>query len=455
MNQLHKLSFTALVCMFGIQNLSSAVIPKEISDLIPREVNLDDPKYAYSKKELEELLTQCGPGIVEGAKAANGNLLQNRCSFNIKLDDVFFEDIKNKTGLLPEENWAYQDNVSFVTPSRADVPESFDLRDLMKNGEPVIRKQQCGDCWAWSTHHGLEIARAVHDGQVFDHSIQTVLSCSKAGSCSGGYMSAVGFLTHGLPLESEFPYAASNKACKFNNGQITDGWDGKVMEAPYVGSSFEYSRGRKLADGSYRPDGSKVSQMIAAMYQWQAPLVVTVSAYDASGNGVVNNCSAINSGGNHMVAVVGWDSDNGARNAHVWNSWGTSHGQNGVSRLKWECGSGKLNRGLGVSARVLHYKAPCTPPNAGQIGLHEIKKGGSVQIGAEQPSGTSCQWTPSEGLDNPTACVTNAHPDRSTEYHLNATSDCGNSSSMTLVDVWGRDGERSNLVMTPFGLARR
>src|SRR5262249_55520856 len=147
----------------------------------------------------------------------------------------------------------------------------------------------CGDCWAWSTHHGLEIARAVHDQLVTDLSIQTVLSCSKAGSCGGGYMKAVDFLQHGLPYEEDFPYAGSDKRCKFSSDEIAEGWEAKVGGTPYVGSSRDFSLARRQADGSYR-EGNKVKKMMEAMYEWKAPLVVTVSAYSISGDGVYDSC---------------------------------------------------------------------------------------------------------------------------------------------------------------------
>lgn len=429
-------------------------LPNEVLLRIPRKYDIDARANRRAKKELQELVKACGPGIVEGAVSSNGRALENRCSYRVKLDDLFFKSEEEKTGLLQDDDWAYAPETTFFEPTvKGPVPDSFDIRDLMKNGQPDLRTQKCGDCWAWATHHGLELARAVHDQKVFDHSVQTVLSCSKQGSCSGGYMSAVDFLKHGLPLESEFPYKnGSTGTCKYNSSTINTGWDGKVASTPYVGSSLTYSRFNRKSDGTYR-EGTKVQSMMDAIYQWKSPLVVTVSAYSISGNGVVDSCSAINSGGNHMVTVVGWETWNNKRVAHVWNSWGKSHGSNGVSRIVWECGNGKLNRGLGVAAKIVQYKAPCTPPNAEQIHLHEIVAGDSVKIGVEQAAGTQCSWSPTDGLSDPNSCVTTAKPGVSTEYHLTAKNDCGTSSSQTLVYLWGgaRTASGKRVLMTPFG----
>lgn len=439
------LQFIAAFFVFSVGLQAKTGLHPEVLSQIPSHVDLQSPQFRHAKQELEELIESCGAGVVEGVKA------RNHCHFSVKLDELFFQPPSTKTGLIVEKDWAYQPDVTWFEPHALGVPDNFDLKDLMKNGQPEIRKQRCGDCWAWSTHHGLEIARAVHDQKVLDHSIQTVLSCSRAGSCNGGQMKAVDFLAHGLPLELDFPYAASDKPCKYSSSDISTGWDAKVQATPYIGSSRFYSRAFRRSDGTYPvADGKKVQNMMEAMYQWKSPLVVTVSAYSISGAGVYDSCSAINSGGNHMVAISGWEMWNGKRVAYVWNSWGPEHGDKGVSKIVWECGAGKLNRGLGVSAKIVQYKPPCIPPDAKQIHLHQIFLGKSVEIGAVQEPDTKCSWVPTEGLANPNSCVTRASPTQNIEYHLTAENACGKSSSMTLVQVWSREG-LGRVVHTPFG----
>lgn len=418
-------------------------LPKSVLDVLPNDIDLNNSLYSDAVEELSDTIKNCGSGVVEGVAESNS------CSFKIHADKEFFENHAHRTGFQYTKDWANREGVTFYEPTGAEVPDNFDLRDLMKNGVPEIKRQYCGDCWAWATHHGLEITRAVHDSKVYDHSIQTVLSCSKKGTCGGGYMSAVDFLKYGLPLEPEFPYAGSDKSCKYNNADIQMGWNGKVQGTPYVGSSLDHS----LALGNSR-EGSKVKAMMQAMYKWKSPLVVTVASYSMSGGGVYDSCSALNSGGNHMVAIVGWEMWNGKRVAHVWNSHGQGHGQNGVSRIVWECGEGRLNRGLGYSAKIVQYKAPCVAPDASQTYFHEVMKGSFVKVGAEQSEGTKCSWTPREGLTDPDSCVTQASPSMTTEYHLTATNDCGTSSSMAMVHVWGYD-KSGNKVKTPYGITRR
>jgi len=436
--------------VFALSLSATASIPLEVLKAIPGRIDLESPQYQTAKLELEGLVNDCGPGVVRGVSEVRGKPSENRCSFQVELDSLFFEGLETKTGLLQDRDWAYQDGIEWYLPKNIEVPDSYDLRDFMSNGIPEIKKQQCGDCWAWSTHHGLEIARAVHDNRVVDHSIQTVLSCSRAGSCNGGYMRAVDFLLHGLPDESDFPYAGYDKNCKYSSSQISSGWEPKVIATPYVGDSKRYSLAKRTKQGGYR-EGTKVKEMMAAMTDAKGPLVVTVAGFSISGNGIYNSCSSINSGGNHMVAIVGWDSENGKKNAHVWNSWGKSHGENGVSRIQWECGDGKLNRGLGVSAKIVQYKPLCTPPSAAQKYLHEIKPGDSVQMGVEPKPGVSCQWVPQEGLSDPHSCNPTAQPNQSTEYHLSVTNQCGTASSMTLVQLLSNEKGGKRKVLTPHG----
>lgn len=435
-----KRIFLSVLLLFGC----TKSLPPEVVKAVPPQYDINDPMFSDAKEMLEAEVAQCGSGVVKGVTG------ENRCSYQIVIDSLFLRHPSTKTGFRYNPEWAYQDDVQFMLPPKRDsIPASFDLRDYMKNGQPLIKQQNCGDCWAWATHHGLEINRAVHDQLVVDASVQTVLSCSHEGSCGGGDMGAVDFLLHGLPFESAFPYTGRDTRCKFSAAEISAGWAPKMIATPYIGSSLDYSRALKGPDSlfSARPT---VLQMQTAMLQWRSPLVVTVEAYSISGSGIYNSCSAINSGGNHMVTIVGWDNDGGHVNAHVWNSWGQSHGDHGVSRIKWECGAGKLNRGLGVSAKIVEYKPACEPP-VPYIGKakHTVILGSAVKIGKIQKDQV-CHWEPAAGLSDPNSCETYASPEITTEYHLAATNSCGTASAMTLVEVWGPKGP-GRTIITPSG----
>lgn len=433
---------------------------KIIEEIIPRELEIE--KYPAALEYLTEEVEACGGGVVLGAKDASGAALENRCEHTIQVDAEFLRNHQFRTGLIHDPKWAQQEGVTFYEPKEMALPDAFDIRDSMKNGLPELRKQAWNDCWAWATHHGVELTRAIHDGKVFDHAVQSVISCSGSGTAaSGGYMSAVGWpVGRGLPLESDYPYSGKDSKCKYSKDELAKGWEGKIQNAPYIGSSLSHSLYFK---GSY--EGTKVQTMMNAIHQWKSPLVVTVAAYSQSSNSApTTSISQTNHPGNHMVAITGWGMHNGKRIANVWNSWGSSHGNGGVtpggvktpgvSSIVWEGGPGKLNRGLGVSARILQYKAPCTPPEAliGKVPGF-ITLGSSVKLGKPQGEGVKCKWLPETGLSDPNSCETIATPEMSTEYHLEASNDCGKSSAMALVTVLGPMREKlSNRILTPHGV---
>ena len=148
-------------------------VPKSIVDKIPNGYNINDPVFAESKQRLLELVAECGEGVVDGVDAPN------KCTYTIRMDSLFFTHMNLRTGFNHNTSWPYLHNEVFYTPKMDTVvPDKFDVKDLMTNIPPIL-KQECGDCVAWSTTHAIEIARAVHDKKVFDHSKQTVNSCEK------------------------------------------------------------------------------------------------------------------------------------------------------------------------------------------------------------------------------------------------------------------------------------
>lgn len=430
----------------------------DVPPVIQSKSKTDLSRFPWVVEELQSEMEMCGEGVILGEDGLSKG--ENRCSYQVKVDDLLLMHPSQKTGLIHEPGWQFKEGVTFYVPNEeVKIPDNFNLVDKMTGGRPAIKQQQCGDCWAWATHHGLEISRAVHDKKAVDYSSQHVLSCSQKGSCGGGYMSAVDFLSHGLPFEEQFPYLGGKTGrCKWSSDEINAGWPPKPIGTPWIGDSKSHSRGAHLmsAEEKKRADGAKVTNMMRAMVQNDAPLVVTVAAFSISGSGVYNSCSQINSGGNHMVDISGFEMKDGVRVAHVYNSWGTSFGDGGIGKIKWECGDGRLNRGLGVEAKVVQYKSPCTPAVA-FVGKpeHLIIQGTAAKLGRKLPpeliGKVKCSWLPVDGLSHPNECETYAEPMKSTEYHLTATNDCGSSSAMTLVRVLSEGGKRDNVIVTPYG----
>jgi len=375
-----------------------------------------------------------------------------------------------ETGLIHDDSVFYETSPSghspywVAAPINAPVPENFDLRGKGTPFPSPGDQSNCGSCWAYSTGQAMDIWWAINKKELLDHSKQYLLSCSGNGSCAGGYMSVVTWLVKsGLPLEASFPYVAKDIKCKFSKEEIAKGFGNQLLEAPYIGESFEKSRYWKLSGGTFEPR-DKMSQIQQAMIQLNSPAVVTVAAYGANSDQVISGCSALNSGGNHMVNVIGWDNEGGGPNAHVYNSWGKGHGKDGISRIKWNC-DGKLNRGLGVSARVLRgeSKPPCDPPANPDLKPEQIIfMGSKAEIGKDIPN-VKCVWSPTYGLKDPNSCKTDAMPEKSTEYHLEVSNECGKVTAMTFVRVFapvlvgGGDVkyQETGSIVTPFGETKR
>lgn len=433
----------------GQETYVEKVVKEKVTDY-----NLSDfPEY---KKFLEEEVALCGKGVIDPAKRE-----PNTCSHRVEITAEAMTGFK--LGLLHDKD-DETDGKQWIMPSAADIaatPESWDIRDLNPAVSQVkINRQTCGSCWAESSQKLLDLQVAVNDGKVIDSSVQYLVStCVPTGDCGGGYMTTPDHIIKnkfgggGLPFWVDDPYLGTNSSCKWSKEQMAKGWEYKLKSAPWVGSSLMYSKGAKKDTR-----GNTAEMIKALMYKYRSGALVTVSAYDVSGNGIVSSCSF--GGTNHMVVIPGWGKENGVEYASVWNSWGKGHGLNGISRIKWECGGpGKLNRRLGEEARVYVYEPQCkNQPDAYTGASKEFTKTGEgvgVVIGRKASNGQKCSWLPKEGLSDPESCETFASPDISTEYHLKTSTECGEASAMVYVKVFGPKRENSGKLNTPFGIIKQ
>ncbi len=213
--------------------------------------------------------------------------------------------------------------------TRDDLPASFDWRDY--GGCTGVRNQGgCGSCWAFGAIAAVESDLLIEAGWNRDLSEQWLVSCTDAGSCSGGWHgTAFKYLTKnsvnddpcgdsGAVLETDFRYVAYDKACScpYEHPYAIDNW-------AYVGWSGGVP---------------SVSQMKQAIYD-HGPVAVAVavdSSFQAYNGGVFNSCGATSI--NHCVALVGWDDSMGSNG--VWilrNSWGRFWGSGGYMYIEYGC----------------------------------------------------------------------------------------------------------------------
>lgn len=199
----------------------------------------------------------------------------------------------------------------------------YDLRNL---GVVTAPKNQlrCGSCWAFCATACMETAQLIRNDlrrSEVDLSEQYVLSCSGAGSCSGGLPHNV--FKHfddngrGAPEESSLGYSANDLACPSSPRYSTM----KVENWGWVGAT---------------PRNATVSEMKNAIATYGAveSYIWVNTAFGLYTNGVINDDSRTGWGGWHCVQVIGWDDNLDAY--LIKNSWGEGWGMNGYAWVKYD-----------------------------------------------------------------------------------------------------------------------
>jgi len=83
---------------------------------------------------------------------------------------------------------------------------------------PMLRTQQCGACWAFSSTGSIEGINFITNGKLISLSEQQLVDCSHAEGnlgCHGGLMDDAFEYAAEYPLESEadYPYLAKGGSC--------------------------------------------------------------------------------------------------------------------------------------------------------------------------------------------------------------------------------------------------
>lgn len=224
------------------------------------------------------------------------------------------EELKDITGLKLPEDWDKQ--ADFVSSPIVDetLPSKWDWRDRVAQAPEIVSQGNCGSCWAFGTAACMKWAIAILFGNAVPLSEQEILSCSKSGTCGGGYF-AHGYQNGGASLAEEFPYVARDVKCKTGLSRQY-----KISRWGYIGE-----RGRK-------PSVDEIKRNI--MEHGAVGVTVTANgAMQAYKSGVFNGCS--NGGTNHIVHIIGWDNDLGTWT--MGNSWGKNWGEQGYMKIKFGC----------------------------------------------------------------------------------------------------------------------
>jgi hypothetical protein len=214
---------------------------------------------------------------------------------------------------LPETQGADEGDLA-----AAALPGTLDWRSHGGNWVTGVRDQEsCGSCWAFATVGVLESLLKIvkHVPGEVDLSEQTVLSCSGAGDCDGGYMGqASEFLRKtGAPREDCFPYSAKDESCR-----PCGGWMSKTVR---ITSFREYGN----------PSAATLENALQA-----APIAAYMEVYSDFYNyrsGVYERTASSRYEGGHGIVIVGYN--DAERYWICKNSWGPTWGDNGFFRIRW------------------------------------------------------------------------------------------------------------------------
>jgi cathepsin L len=195
--------------------------------------------------------------------------------------------------------------------------------DWRKVGKVTHVRDQggCGSCWAFAAIGAYESSYYIRNNSAADASEQSILNCSGAGACGGGwYTGALQYLINtGAGTEVAYPYTAHDAACQ-----------------TAATGAF-----RAVVRGAVHPEVAipSVAQIKEALCQY-GPLAIGVlatPAFQAYASGVFNQGSfpliVTGSDGrqyynvNHCVTLIGWDDSKQAW--LIKNSWGTGWGETG------------------------------------------------------------------------------------------------------------------------------
>jgi C1A family cysteine protease len=234
------------------------------------------------------------------------------------------------------------------------APTTLDWRNVggITYVSPIKNQGSCGSCWAFAVTAGLESQAMIGtSGTQVDLSEQILVSCSGAGSCSGGYTaSASNYIRdYGLPVESCFAYTATNNACSnacadWQTGQATlysvKGW--------HTATTLTYPErveGIKNALYTYGP-------VIASFYVYNDFYSYRSGVYSYTTGSYV---------GAHAVLIVGYDDTLQA--FIVKNSWGTGWGEAGYFMIAYSEVGGTSRFGYSVIAYDGYGDNPSPTPD--------------------------------------------------------------------------------------------
>lgn len=203
---------------------------------------------------------------------------------------------------------------------------SFNWRDAGYM-TPVRNQLGCGSCWAFTAAAAFEGNFYIMNKESSDTSEQSMLECTGAGSCNGGWYAGVfDYMRNvSIPTESDNPYKAKQGVCKV------------ASSTPYMTVSSGY-----VITQSRLPSTAEIKNALCKYGPLASTLKVT-PLFQAYAGGVYNEKASLKgpSDVNHGIVIAGWDDSKGAY--LIKNSWSKDWGEDGYAWVGYK----SINVGYG------------------------------------------------------------------------------------------------------------
>ena len=253
------------------------------------------------------------------------------------------------------EDWKYLVGLNFEPVNAPPIeleaaetlPPALDWRAANGNYVTAARDQKkCGSCWAFSMTGALESYSLLkkHTPDVdLDLSEQVMVSCSGAGSCNGGRLTA-GFLQKtGLPVEAAYPYTGTDGTC----AAAAAGWQDSAYKIGAWGSVSQNLTSIKTALIKY------------------GPLPIAMQVYEDFMHyktGIYSYTTGKKLGG-HAILLVGYNDEE--KYFIVKNSWTPGWGENGFFRIAYS----EMNSVVSFGLSTIAYRESKTEIPVGEAAL--------------------------------------------------------------------------------------
>ena len=239
-----------------------------------------------------------------------------------------------------------------IVASTASCNPSASSWDWSLQGKVTpVKRQSCGDCWAFASTAQIESAYLMAGWSQSDLAEQQVLSCSKAGDCGGGRkFDALSWATGtGVATEPQYPY--ENGVASTCKGNIVGSY--KLLASGWVDSSGKV------------PNPDVLKQALCEFGPISVSILATPALQAYAGGGAVFNEQTTDPGTNHAILLVGWSD---AKKAWlIKNSWHSPSSPWGDAGYAWIAyGSNNVGR-FPVWAKAPHRFVPVSTSIAKEI----------------------------------------------------------------------------------------